>query len=100
MINFMPKKSKTIPVLPSIVILPLLIPFIAMRFTNEVNWSVIDFVVAGILLFSTGLTIEFVLQKVKTRTNRIIICGIILLLLLLLWAELAVGIFGSTIAGN
>lgn len=59
-----------------------------------------DFVVAGVLLFGTGLTIQFVLRKVKTRKNRILICGIILLLLLLLWIELAVGIFGSPIAGN
>jgi hypothetical protein len=71
-----------------------------MQFTNEVNWSIMDFVVAGVLLFGTGLTIQFVLRKVKTRKNRILICGIILLLLLLLWIELAVGIFGSPIAGN
>jgi hypothetical protein len=71
-----------------------------MQFSNDVNWSIMDFVVAGVLLFGTGLTIQFVLRKVKTRKNRILICGIILLLLLLLWIELAVGIFGSPIAGN
>lgn len=71
-----------------------------MQFSNEVNWSIMDFLVAGVLLFGTGLTIEFVLRKVKTRKNRILICGIILLLLLLLWIELAVGLFGSPIAGN
>jgi len=59
-----------------------------------------DFVVAGVLLFGTGLTIEFVLRKVKSKKNRILICGFILLVLLLLWIELAVGIFGSPIAGN
>lgn len=71
-----------------------------MQFSNEVNWSIMDFVVAGVLLFGTGLTIEFVLRKVKTRKNRILVCGIILLLLLLIWIELAVGLFGSPIAGN
>ena len=71
-----------------------------MQFTNEVNWSIMDFVVAGVLLFGTGLTIQFVLRKVKTRKNRILICGIILLLFLLLWIELAIGLFGSPIAGN
>lgn len=71
-----------------------------MQFSNEVNWSIMDFVVAGVLLFGTGLTIEFVLRKVKTRKNRILVCGIIILLLLLLWTELAVGLFGSPIAGN
>lgn len=71
-----------------------------MQFTNEVDWSIMDFVIAGILLFATGITIEFVLRKVKSKKKRIIICGIILLLLLLLWIELAVGFFGSSIAGN
>jgi uncharacterized membrane protein len=71
-----------------------------MQFTNEVNWSVLDFVVAGVLLLGTGLTIEFVLRKVKSTKHRIIICGIIILLLLLLWIELTVGIFDSPIAGN
>ena len=71
-----------------------------MQFSNEVNWSIMDFVIAGVLLFGTGLTIQFVLRKVKTRKNRILICGIIILLLLLLWIELAVGLFGSPIAGN
>ena len=91
---------KTILTLLSIVLLLLLIPFIAMQFSNEVNWSVMDVVVAGVLLCGTGLAIEFVLRKVKTRKNRILICGIIILLLLLLWIELAVGLFGSPIAGN
>jgi hypothetical protein len=71
-----------------------------MQFSNEVNWTIMDFLIAGVLLFGTGLTIEFVLRKVKTRKNRILICGIILLLLLLIWIELAVGLFGSPIAGN
>ena len=71
-----------------------------MQFSNDVNWSIMDFVVAGVLLFGTGLTIEYVLRKVKSRKNRILICGIILLLFLLLWIELAVGLFGSPIAGN
>ncbi|WP_345093950.1 hypothetical protein [Flavobacterium chungnamense] len=93
-------KPKTILLLLSIVFLLLLIPLIAMQFTNEVNWSVMDFVMAGMLLFGTSLAIEFVLRKVKSTKYRILISGIILLLLFLLWAELAVGIFGSPIAGN
>ena len=93
-------KPKTILILLSIVTLLLLIPFISMLFTNEVNWSVMDFVMAGMLLFGTSLVIEFVLRKVKSTKHRILLSGIILLLLFLLWAELAVGIFGSSIAGN
>ncbi|WP_298396915.1 hypothetical protein [Flavobacterium sp.] len=93
-------KPKTILLLLSIVLLLLLIPLVAMQFTNEVNWSVMDFVLAGLLLFGTSLVIELVLQKVKTTKHQLLISGIILILLFLLWAELAVGLFGSPIAGN
>lgn len=91
---------KKISYLLLFVILVLLIPFISMQFTNEVNWGLFDFIVAGTLLFGTGLTIDFIIRKIKSTQNRIIIISIIFFLLLLLWAELAVGIFDSSIAGN
>lgn len=78
----------------------LLIPFLAMQFTNEVNWSVSDFMVAGVLLLGTGLLCELVMRKVKNIKTRLAICGVILLALLIIWIELAVGIFGSPFAGS
>lgn len=86
-------------ILLSVVVL-LLIPFFGMQFSNEVNWSAFDFILAGVLLFGTGLTIEGVLRFVKNRNKRILLCIGILFALFLLWAELAVGIFGSPIAGS
>lgn len=78
----------------------LLIPFTAMQFSAEVNWTLFDFVVGGILLVGTGLACEFVLQKFTKTAHRIVICGVILLALLLAWAELAVGILGTPFAGS
>ncbi len=78
----------------------LCIPLIAMQFTNEVSWDSFDFIVAGILLLGTGLTIEFVMRKVKSRNSRIITIVMVLALLFLIWAELAVGIFGTPFAGS
>lgn len=78
----------------------LLIPLIAMQFTNEVNWTLLDFVVAGILLFGTGLLCELVIRKVSKIKYRIIICLVLLVILLLIWAELAVGIFGTPLSGQ
>ena len=78
----------------------LLIPLIAMQFSNEVKWSLTDFVAAGILLLGTGLSCELVLRNVKKLGYRIVICGAILLVFLLIWMELAVGIFGTPFAGS
>jgi hypothetical protein len=78
----------------------LLIPFIAMRFTNEVNWTWRDFVTAGVLLLGTGFVCEIVLRKVNKIGFRIAICAAILAALLLIWLELAVGIFGTSFAGT
>jgi peptidoglycan/LPS O-acetylase OafA/YrhL len=93
-------QNKRLIIIVFVVASLLLIPFIAMQFTNEVNWNLFDFIAAAVLLLSTGLLCEFVLRKVKNNTHRIIICFAILFLLLLIWAELAVGIFGSPIAGH
>ncbi|MBD8019031.1 hypothetical protein [Kaistella pullorum] len=78
----------------------LVLPLVAMQFTKEVNWTVSDFVIGGILLFGTAGIIDFVLRKVKSRRNRIILSVSVLLVLMLIWAELAVGLFGTPFAGS
>ena len=82
------------------VTLLLMVPLIAMQFTNEVNWTLSDFIVAGVLLYGTGLLCELVIRKVTKIKHRIAICAALLVLLLLTWVELAVGIFGTPFAGS
>ncbi len=78
----------------------LLLPLIAMQFTDEVDWKLPDFVIMGVLLLGTGLMCELVLRKVKKIKYRVAICGLLLVALFLIWAELAVGIFGTPFAGS
>ncbi len=78
----------------------LLVPAVAMRFTREVNWGPGDFLVAGILLAGIGSLYVLLTLKLRTAQQRRAIGGGLLLTLLLVWAELAVGIFGSPIAGS
>ena len=78
----------------------LLIPLLAMQFTDEVNWSLFDFIVAGGLLLATGLMCELVTRKVSNIEYRIASYVVILVALLLIWVELAVGIFGTAFAGS
>lgn len=93
------KNKRIISILLSVLII-LLIPFIAMLFTNEVNWSIYDFFIMGVLLLITGLFCELLFRRVKSLPNTIIVCGIILFALFLVWVELAVGIFGTRFAGS
>ena len=41
----------------------LLLPLVAMQFTDEVNWGVFDFVFAGALLGGTGLLLELAVEE-------------------------------------
>ncbi len=82
------------------VALLLLIPLIGMQFSNEVNWTLSDFVIMGILLLGTGLMCELVMRKVKKMKHRILICGALLVVLFFIWVELAVGLFGTPFAGS
>jgi hypothetical protein len=68
----------------------LLVPLLA-----GAPWSLFDFVVAGALLFGTGVTYELIARKGGTIAYRAavgIACGAGLLLV---WINLAVGIIGS-----
>ncbi|MFC4930489.1 hypothetical protein [Massilia sp. GCM10023247] len=78
----------------------LLVPLVAMQFTGEVNWSAGDFLVAAVLLGSTGLLCEWGTKKFRTRKSRCIALAAIGCAFLFVWAELAVGIVGSPLAGS
>lgn len=78
----------------------LVLPLVAMQFSKEVKWTASDFAVAGLLLFGTGFLIEMALRKTKKGALRILAVLGVLLLFLLVWLELAVGIFGSPWAGT
>ncbi|MCC2589607.1 hypothetical protein [Chryseobacterium sp. MFBS3-17] len=78
----------------------LAVPFVAMQFTDEVQWTGVDFLVMGTLLFITALTITGVWKQVQVPGKRFFFIALVLMVFLLIWAELAVGIFGTPFAGN
>jgi hypothetical protein len=71
----------------------LLIPLLAMQFTDGVDWGVIDFVLIGTLLIGGGLTYEFGVTRIRSAMHRLIAGIVIAAAVLLIWAQLAVGIF-------
>ena len=78
----------------------LLIPFAATKSGTGAKWSAFDFAAAGVLLLGAGLAIEVALRLVTKWEYRIAACVGILAVLALLWIEVAVGLFGSPIAGS
>lgn len=71
----------------------LLIPAIAMQFTPEVNWGAEDFIAAAVLIGGAGLGIELAARLVKSRAAMFALIAGVIGLMLLVWAELAVGLF-------
>lgn len=73
----------------------LLVPLAAMRFSDDVQWKPADFVVAGVLLFGTGLMYELIASKGGTIAYRVAVGAALGATLFLVWSNLAVGLIGS-----
>ncbi|MCH8487807.1 MAG: hypothetical protein LAT75_13135 [Candidatus Cyclonatronum sp.] len=69
------------------------VPLIAMQFDSGVAWDAHDFVMMSILLLTTAFSLELIFRKMKNKRYRALSMASVILLLLLIWAELAVGIF-------
>jgi hypothetical protein len=93
-------QNKNIVRIALVTVFILSILLLAMQFTDEVVWSPADFAVAGVLLFGTGLALEFTVKKLTNPIYRVIAGVAIVAVLLLAWSELAVGIFGTPWAGS
>lgn len=92
--------NRRLPIMFGAVAILLFIPLIAMQFTEEVQWTLSDFTTMAILLLLTAISCEIVLRKVKKPAYKLLLCTAVLSAFLLIWAELAVGIFGTPIAGS
>lgn len=78
----------------------LLIPLVVMQFTNEVSWSLADFVIAGVLLLSVGFSYVLLARKVYSTKKRVAIAALLMVSLVVIWIQLAVGIVGAPINGS
>jgi len=81
-------------------LLLLIIPFVSMFVSDQVNWSPFDFLVMGLLLFSLGFTADAIFRKFKQLRSRLLFTSLLLVVFLLIWIELAVGLFGTPLAGS
>jgi hypothetical protein len=73
----------------------LLLPLLAMQITDEVDWDLTDFVVAGALLVGTGLTYALVARKSGNIAYRSAVGVALATALIIIWINLAVGVIGT-----
>jgi hypothetical protein len=73
----------------------LLLPLLAMQITDEVVWDLADFVIAGALIFGTGLTYVLAARKAGNTAYRAAVGVALAAALLLVWINLAVGVIGT-----
>ena len=76
----------------------LLAPLAAMQFTDEVNWSLFDFVVMGMLVFACTLAYELLAGQTRKPAHRVAVGLMAGAVFLTVWAELAVGAVSKALA--
>ncbi len=78
----------------------LLIPLLWMQFSDDVRWDLFDFAAAGALLLGGGAIWLLGLRFGGSSRGRLLFGVGLSLALLLVWVELAVGVFGTPLAGS
>ena len=71
----------------------LCVPLVAMIFTNEVNWAPGDFIVMGGLLAALCAAVELAYALRLSRERTFLAIAVSVAVFLMVWVELAVGIF-------
>lgn len=73
----------------------LLLPLVAMQFTDEVQWTGSDFVFAGVVIGSVGVAAELAVRRSRNLAYRAGAGIALLAAFLLVWINAAVGIVGD-----
>lgn len=73
----------------------LALPAVAMRYTDEVQWTLGDFIAMGVLIGGTGLLIELAVRLSPHWAYRAAGALAMLTAFLIIWVNLAVGIIGN-----
>ncbi len=73
----------------------LLLPWVAMQFTGEVNWTLFDFLVFGAMLAVACGTYELATRLTANTAYRAAVGVAVAAAFILVWINLAVGIIGT-----
>ncbi|WPO83285.1 hypothetical protein SD427_02755 [Chryseobacterium sp. JJR-5R] len=91
------EKSTIVFAVPSVL---LVAAILGNLFVKGWSCSPFDFIIASALLFGTASFISLVIGSKKSLWYKLMVSAMIILVLATVWIELAVGIFGSPVAGS
>lgn len=94
------KNNKNIIRIALVTILLLLIPFIGMLVSDEMNWGLFDFIFMGTLIFGIGLAYELVARRLNIITYRAAVGIALVTAFFLIWINTAVGFIGDEELAN
>jgi len=80
-------------------LLVLLLPLIGV-ILFDLDWNIFDFLIMGLLILFFSIAINLILNHLNSSKLRLILVLMSVILFLLIWAELAVGVFGTPFAGT
>ena len=80
-------------------LLVLVFPLVGVIFF-ELDWSQFDFLVMASLILSLSILINLILHYSSSSRLKLLLVFLLLILFLLIWAELAVGVFGTAFSGS
>ena len=80
-------------------LLVLLLPLIGV-ILFDLDWNIFDFLIMGLLILFFSIAINLILNHLNSSKLRLILVLMLIILFLLIWAELAVGVFGTPFAGT
>ncbi len=93
-------KAKKLWLFSALVVALALLIALALSIAGILLWSPFDFVLAGVLLIGLAITMNLILNYTKKSTMRWLFLIVAILLFILLWMELAVDLFGSSLSGS
>ena len=73
----------------------LLLPLVAMQFTDEVQWTIFDFIFAGVMIGGVGLLFEMAVRMARNNAYRLGVAFALAAAFLIVWASGAVGMIGN-----
>ena len=80
-------------------LLVLLLPLIGV-ILFDLDWNIFDFLIMGLLILFFSIAINLILNHLISSKLRLILILMLVILFLLIWAELAVGVFGTPFCWN